>query len=85
MISFKQFLLEMAIKLVDIQTSGRKFAIQIRTNNANLPGVRPGQGEHFPAHIHVINFEARLNVPIEIASGKILSDSHHVEGKLTKE
>lgn len=81
---FKEFLLEMAIKIADIQTTGRKISIQIRTNNVSVQGVQPGQGEHYPAHLHIVNFGARLNVPIEIKTGKILSDNHHIEGKLSK-
>jgi hypothetical protein len=82
---FKEYLIEMPIKLVDIQTKGRKISIQIRTNNMFIDGIQPGQGEHFPAHIHVVNFSAKLNVPIEIKTGRIMSDKHNVEGKLTKQ
>ena len=74
---------EMAIKLTDIQTSGRKISIQIRTNNTS--GARVGQGEHQPPHIHVVNYNARLDVPIEIETGKPLTNNHHISGKLSKE
>ncbi len=77
--------MEMATKIADIQTKGRKISIQILTNNFGIKGVQPGQGEHYPAHIHAVDHSTKLNVPVEIKSEKVMTNNHHVKGKLTKE
>lgn len=82
--NFKEFLVEMATKLVDFENSGRRISIHIRTGNKHQKGIQPGQSEHYPAHIHVINFKDKLDIPIEIETGKVLSDKHHIQGKLSK-
>lgn len=60
---FKEFLLEMAIKIAEIDTGKRKLGIQITTGN--MGGFQAGITEHYPAHIHVISIGLDMPIPID--------------------